>query len=165
MPLFAVGTSDGLYTLEGFGSYWALSKKSFPNDILTGKPILHRRVDSSHAIVSSVEWLSSDVIAAGLKDSAIFLHDLRSGGSATRLQHPHAVTKMRRVDPYRIVVAGINSVRVIPFPPTHRHIARRGSYLTEISIQTITAPNVRHQIPGQRPPTQSTTQQKTSHVN
>ncbi|EHA26484.1 hypothetical protein ASPNIDRAFT_122243 [Aspergillus niger ATCC 1015] len=84
MPLFAVGTSDGLYTLEGFGSYWALSK--------------------------NVEWLSSDVIAAGLKDSAIFLHDLRSGGSATRLQHPHAVTKMRRVDPYRIVVAGINSV-------------------------------------------------------
>ena len=98
--------------MEGLGSYWALSKKSFANDALTGKPISHRRVDSSHAVVTSVEWLSSDVIAAGLKDSAIFLHDLRSGGSATRLQHPHAVTKMRRVDSYRIVVAGINSVCV-----------------------------------------------------
>ncbi|PWY94901.1 hypothetical protein BO94DRAFT_213279 [Aspergillus sclerotioniger CBS 115572] len=118
-PLFAVGTSDGLYTLEGLGSYWALSKKSFANDALTGKPISHRRVDSSHAVVTSVEWLSSDVIAAGLKDSAIFLHDLRSGGSATRLQHPHAVTKMRRVDPYRIVVAGINSLQMydIRYPP------------------------------------------------
>ncbi|CAK43735.1 uncharacterized protein An01g05680 [Aspergillus niger] len=141
MPLFAVGTSDGLYTLEGFGSYWALSKKSFPNDILTGKPILHRRVDSSHAIVSSVEWLSSDVIAAGLKDSAIFLHDLRSGGSATRLQHPHAVTKMRRVDPYRIVVAGINSLQMydIRYPanglqrnpqPNKKHHTSTKPYLT-----------------------------------
>ncbi|OJZ92488.1 hypothetical protein ASPFODRAFT_262558 [Aspergillus luchuensis CBS 106.47] len=141
MPLFAVGTSDGLYTLEGFGSYWALSKKSFPNDILTGKPILHRRVDSSHAIVTSVEWLSSDVIAAGLKDSAIFLHDLRSGGSATRLQHPHAVTKMRRVDPYRIVVAGINSLQMydIRYPanglqrnpqPNKKHHTSTKPYLT-----------------------------------
>jgi hypothetical protein len=67
-------------------------------------------MDSSHALVTSVEWLSADVIAAGLKDSAIFLHDLRSGGTATRLQHPHAVQKIRRVDPYRIVVAGLNSV-------------------------------------------------------
>ncbi|PYH99965.1 hypothetical protein BO71DRAFT_86590 [Aspergillus ellipticus CBS 707.79] len=118
MPLFAIGTSDGLYTLEGFGSYWALSKKPFSND-MTGYPILHRRTDSSHALVTSVEWLSSDVIAAGLKDSAIFLHDLRSGGTATRLQHPHAVTKMRKVDPYRIVVAGINSLQMydIRYPP------------------------------------------------
>ncbi|GAB1211578.1 hypothetical protein ATERTT37_000701 [Aspergillus terreus] len=118
-PLFAVGTSDGLYTLGGFGSQWTLSKKQFASDVFTGKPILHRRVDSSHALVTSVEWLSSDVIAAGLKDSAIFLHDLRSGGTATRLQHSHAVSKIRRVDPYRMVVAGINSLKMydIRYPP------------------------------------------------
>jgi WD40 repeat protein len=109
--LFAIGTSDGLYTLEGLGSYWTLSKKPFASDVSTGKPIFHRRTDSSHALVTSVEWLSSTVIAAGLKDSTVFLHDLRSGGTATRLQHPHAVTKIRNLDPYRIVVAGINSVR------------------------------------------------------
>ncbi|KAF9886654.1 hypothetical protein FE257_011294 [Aspergillus nanangensis] len=137
MPLFAVGTSDGLYTLEGFGSYWALSKKQFANDVLSGKPVLHRRVDSSHALVTSVEWLSADVIAAGLKDSAIFLHDLRSGGTATRLQHPHAVSKIRKVDPYRIVVAGINSLKMYdirypanglqrnPNPNTKHHTATR----------------------------------------
>ncbi|KAB8074189.1 hypothetical protein BDV29DRAFT_174128 [Aspergillus leporis] len=119
VPLFAIGTSDGLHTLEGFGSHWALSKKPFANDVCTGKPILHRRMDSSHALVTSVEWLSADVIAAGLKDSAIFLHDLRSGGTATRLQHPHAVQKIRRVDPYRIVVAGLNSLKMydIRYPP------------------------------------------------
>lgn len=50
------------------------------------------------------------MIASGLKDSTIFLHDLRSGGTATRLQHSHSVSKIRTVDPYRLVVAGINSV-------------------------------------------------------
>ncbi|EAW23501.1 uncharacterized protein NFIA_022120 [Aspergillus fischeri NRRL 181] len=110
--LFAIGTSEGLYTLEGLGSYWTLSKKPFASDVSNGKPIIHRRTDSSHALVTSVEWLSSTVIAAGLKDSTVFLHDLRSGGTATRLQHPHAVTKIRNLDPYRIVVAGINSLQM-----------------------------------------------------
>lgn len=109
-PLFAIGTSNGLYTLEGAGSYWSLSEKLFPSDIPTGRPVPPRKMDSSHALVASVEWLSPNVIASGLKDSSIFVHDLRSGGSATRLQHSHAVAKIRSVDPYRIVVGGINSV-------------------------------------------------------
>ncbi|KAL2853049.1 WD40-repeat-containing domain protein [Aspergillus pseudodeflectus] len=137
VPRFAVGTSDGLYTLEGFGSYWALSKKGFP---ASGNP-KHRRVDSSHALITAVEWLSSDVIAAGLKDSTIFLHDIRSGGSAARLQHPHAVTKIRNIDPYRIVVAGINSLQMydIRYPPNglqrnpnpnHKHHTSTRPYLS-----------------------------------
>lgn len=109
-PLFAIGTSDGLYTLEGAGSHWSLSEKPFPSDIPSGRPVPPRKMDSSHALVASVEWLSPNVIASGLKDSSIFVHDLRSGGSATRLQHSHAVAKIRSVDPYRIVVGGINSV-------------------------------------------------------
>ncbi|KAF7173522.1 hypothetical protein CNMCM5623_005754 [Aspergillus felis] len=122
--LFAIGTSEGLYTLEGLGSYWALSKKPFPSDVSTGKPISHRRTDSSHALVTSVEWLSSTVIAAGLKDSTVFLHDLRSGGTATRLQHPHAVTKIRNLDPYRIVVAGINSLQMYDIRYAHNGLQR-----------------------------------------
>ncbi|KAL4797434.1 hypothetical protein BDV19DRAFT_45464 [Aspergillus venezuelensis] len=122
MPRFAVGTSDGLYTLEGYGSYWALSKKPFPNDAdkTLGNP-KRRRTDSSHALITAVDWLSSDVIAAGLKDSTIFLHDIRSGGSAARLQHPHAVTKIRKSDEWRIVVAGINSLQMydIRYPPNN----------------------------------------------
>ncbi|KAL5333481.1 hypothetical protein BJX70DRAFT_61467 [Aspergillus crustosus] len=120
VPRFAIGTSDGLYTLEGFGSYWSLNKKPFPNDNSIGKP-KRRQTDSSHALITAVEWLSSDVIAAGLKDSTIFLHDTRSGGSAVRLQHPHAVTKLRKLDEYRIVVAGINSLQMydIRYPPNN----------------------------------------------
>lgn len=110
--LFAIGTSDGLYTLEGLGSFWTLFRKPFANDVSNGKTNFHRRADSSHALVTSVEWLSSTVIAAGLKDSTVFLHDLRSGGTATRLQHPHAITKIRNLDSYRIVVAGINSLQM-----------------------------------------------------
>lgn len=140
-PLFAIGASDGLRTLEGFGSHWTLSRKPFPNDTLSGQPVLHRRVDSSHASVSSVEWLSSTVIASGLKDSTIFLHDLRSGGSALRLQHPHSVTKIRKVDTYRLVAAGLNSLQMYdiryplnglqrnPNPTSHRHTSTK-PYLT-----------------------------------
>ncbi|RJE22769.1 hypothetical protein PHISCL_04914 [Aspergillus sclerotialis] len=140
-PLFAIGTSHGLHTLEGIGSYWSLSKKPYPNDVVTDQPILRRPQDSSHAVVFTVEWLSSNVIAAGLKDSSIYLHDLRSGGTATRLQHSDGVSKIRRVDEYRLVVAGMNSLRMydIRFPPNglqrspnpmhHRHISTR-PYLT-----------------------------------
>lgn len=63
----------------------------------------------------AVEWLTSDVIVSGLSDSSIFFHDIRSGGTVTRLQHSHAVSKIRKVDPYRLVVAGYKSVRLFPF--------------------------------------------------
>lgn len=108
--LFAVGTSDGLHTLEGSGSHWMLSQKPFPDERLPDSGEFRRRGSSSHASVSAVEWLSSDVIVSGLRNSSVFLHDLRSGGSATRLQHPHSVTKIRKVDQYRLVVGGHNSV-------------------------------------------------------
>ena len=58
----------------------------------------------------AVEWLSQDVIAAGQKNSKIFLHDLRSGGSATRLQHNDAVMEMKQMDEHRLVAAGPTSV-------------------------------------------------------
>lgn len=131
-----MGTSDGLHTLEGFGSHWTLSKKPFPNDVISGQPVLRKRVDSSHALVTSVEWLSSTVIASGLKDSAIFLHDLRSGGSATRLQHTHSVAKIRKVDPYRLVAAGQNSVGSCLFPVGVDAIDRLFIHLASIRSQT-----------------------------
>ncbi|PTU23463.1 hypothetical protein P175DRAFT_0515337 [Aspergillus ochraceoroseus IBT 24754] len=137
VPHFAVGTSDGLYTLEGYGGSWTLSKKPFPGGNDTEHPGKGRVGGLSHALITAVEWLSSDVIAAGLKDSTIFLHDIRSRGSAARLQHPHAVTKLRKLDPYRIVVAGINSLQMYdirypvnglqrnPNPNNKRHTSTR----------------------------------------
>lgn len=66
----------------------------------------HKSRESIHTSVSAVEWISQDVIAAGLKDSAVFLHDLRSDSGAVRLQHVHGIEKIRQVDPYRLVISG-----------------------------------------------------------
>ncbi|CAI7604868.1 unnamed protein product [Penicillium pancosmium] len=121
--LFAIGTSNGLHTLEGFGSHWTVSQKPFPNDSHARKHSsqqgFREHGNSSHASVSSVEWLNPDVIASGMRNSTIFLHDLRSGGSAARLQYPHSVTKIRKVDPYRILASGYNSLQMfdIRFAP------------------------------------------------
>lgn len=106
--LFAIGTSEGLYTLEGFGSHWTLSEKPFPTE---GDQGFHRKTNSAHAHVNAVEWLSSNVIASGLRNSTVILHDIRSGGSATRLQHQYPIANIRKVDEHRLVVTGHTSVR------------------------------------------------------
>lgn len=110
--LFAVGTSEGLYTLEGARDRWTYSDKPFPQD---GIQKFKRQHSSSHACVTAVDWLSPNVIASGLRDSTVFLHDVRSNGSAARLQHPHTISKLLKVDEYRIVVAGHDTVSISPF--------------------------------------------------
>ncbi|KAJ6093382.1 hypothetical protein N7486_008671 [Penicillium sp. IBT 16267x] len=114
--LFAVGTSEGLHTLEGSRDRWTYSDKPFPQD---GIQNFSRQPDSSHACVTAVDWLSTNVIASGLRDSTVFLHDLRSNGSAARLQHPHTVSKLLKVDEHRIVVAGHDTLQLydIRFTP------------------------------------------------
>ncbi|KAJ6123381.1 hypothetical protein N7512_005846 [Penicillium capsulatum] len=105
--LFAVGTTDGLFTLESSDSRWELTQKSFPR----GKKETQRGVHGSramgiHSMVHSVDWMSSTVIASGMRDSAILLYDIRSNDSVTRLQHARGVDTIRRVDEHRLVVAG-----------------------------------------------------------
>lgn len=118
---FAIGTSEGLHTLEGTSSHWSLSKKPFKgNTVSTHTSRRSDRSQSKHS-VHAVEWMSQDVIAAGQKNSKIFLHDLRSGGSATRLQHNDSVMEMKQMDEYRLVAAGprsvCSSVHSFFFPP------------------------------------------------
>jgi WD40 repeat protein len=108
--LFAIGTSDGLYTLEGLGSHWTLSQKPFPHQPRNETLGFRRYGNSSHASVQAVEWLSSDVIASGLRNSTVFLYDVRTRDSSLRLQHSQSVTKIRKVDPWRIVAGGHNTV-------------------------------------------------------
>ncbi|KAL2002200.1 hypothetical protein VTN02DRAFT_463 [Thermoascus thermophilus] len=111
-PFFAIGTSQGLHTLEGVGYRWNLEKKQLPPNVISGKAAPFRYKESSHSTVKSVEWLTSDVIVSGLLDSSIFFHDIRSGGTVTRLQHSHSVSKIRKIDPYRLVVAGHESLQM-----------------------------------------------------
>lgn len=70
-----------------------------------------------------MEWLSNNVIAAGCRDSCVFLHDLRSNGSAVRLWHPGAVAVgngVRKVDEWRVVVGSYNALQMydLRYPPT-----------------------------------------------
>ncbi|CEJ56648.1 hypothetical protein PMG11_02849 [Penicillium brasilianum] len=135
--LFAVGTSDGLHTLEGQSSYWSLSQKPLPKEQSNRGPGFRRHGNSSHASVQAVEWLSSDVIASGLRNSSVFLYDVRSGENSLRLQHSQSVTKIRKVDLWRIVVGGYNSVEMYdirfasqnlqhkPKPMSRSHISSR----------------------------------------
>lgn len=155
--LFAIGTSDGLHTLEGFGSHWTLSQKPFPNEQRSSSEGFRWRGNSSHASVSAVEWLSSEVIASGLRNSAVFLHDLRSGGSATRLQHPHSVTKIRKVDQYRLVVGGHNSVC---------SLVSLSSWFAQHAYESRgQAPNVRHPLRPDWHPAQAETKCPPSYIH
>ncbi|KAJ9192478.1 hypothetical protein DTO027B5_5498 [Paecilomyces variotii] len=150
IPLFAVGTSDGLHTLEGIGYGWSLSPKPFPSPENTPLDAIPPRPKHSHASVMSVEWLTSEVIVSGLRDSSIFFHDLRSRGTVTRLQHNRSVAKIRKVDEYRLVVSGRQSLQIYdirypanglqtrPKPTSHRHSSTK-PYITfpEYSSETI----------------------------
>ncbi|KAJ5373052.1 hypothetical protein N7517_005058 [Penicillium concentricum] len=109
---FAIGTSEGLHTLEGSNSHWSLSKKPFKGNAVSTSNRRRSENNQSKTSVHAVEWMSPDLIAAGQKNSKIFLHDLRSGGSATRLQHNDAVMDMKRMDEHRLVAAGPSSLRM-----------------------------------------------------
>ncbi|KXG54188.1 uncharacterized protein PGRI_073320 [Penicillium griseofulvum] len=109
---FAIGTSEGLHTLEGTTSHWSLSKKPFKGNTVSTSNRRRSEHNQNKTSVHAVEWMSPDVIAAGQKNSNIFLHDLRSGGSATRLQHNDAVMEMKKMDENRLVAAGPSSLRM-----------------------------------------------------
>ncbi|CAI7567558.1 unnamed protein product [Penicillium glandicola] len=138
---FAIGTSEGLHTLEGTNSHWSLSKKPFKGNTTSNR----RRSgqNQSRNNVHAVEWLSSDVIAAGQKNSKIFLHDLRSGGSVTRLQHNDAVMKIKKMDEYRLVAAGPTSLRMYDLrfaPRAPKDHASSRPYLTFPAFSSLPFP-------------------------
>ncbi|ODH24189.1 hypothetical protein ACO22_05333 [Paracoccidioides brasiliensis] len=88
--IFAAGKSNELLLVTGIESSWNI--RSFKM--------------SPCADVMAVEWLAPQVVVTGLKNSLVRLYDLRSRDTASRLQHPHGVYKIRKVDDWRIVVAG-----------------------------------------------------------
>ncbi|PGH23159.1 hypothetical protein AJ80_02793 [Polytolypa hystricis UAMH7299] len=90
---FAVGNSSDLLTLTCSGPEWELNVvKAF-----------------SSTDVKAVEWLTPTVIMAGLNNSHVAFHDRRSEATALRFQHPHSVHSIRKVDEWRVVVAGSKS--------------------------------------------------------
>lgn len=113
VPVFALGTSHGLHILRGQDAHWSLMGYTVPYADRFNLDIdKQSQSDSTHVQVTSVEWLSETVVAAGLRDSTVFLHDFRSDASATRLKNPSAVSGIKKLDPWRLVVRGVDSVRV-----------------------------------------------------
>lgn len=105
-PCFAVGSSTGLLTIAS------------PDDGLTSN-IQHR---IRKADVKAVDWLSTNVIMAGTRASQVLLHDMRSDGSTVRVQHPHGVHSVKKVDESRIAVAGWGNNVFIPASQSSHYI-------------------------------------------
>lgn len=92
--VFAVGCGEDLVTLSNSEAQWDLSTvKTFPS------------------AVRAVDWLDQNVIIAGSFDSRVWLYDTRSQGSTARFQHGHAVQALKRVDEWKVIAAGPNTVR------------------------------------------------------
>lgn len=92
--VFAVGCGEDLVTLSDEAAQWDLKTvKTFPSAI------------------RAVDWLDRNVIIAGSFDSRVWLYDTRSQGSTARFQHGHAVQALKRVDEWKVIAAGPNTVR------------------------------------------------------
>ncbi|KAJ5143736.1 uncharacterized protein N7515_002523 [Penicillium bovifimosum] len=139
---FAIGTSEGLHTLEATDNSWVLYKKPYNGgtELDNGKGSKYRKHKKS---VHAVEWLSPTVIAAGQKSCRIFLHDLRSAGSVTRLRHNDSVMDMKCMDEHRLVAAGPSSLRMydLRFAPTASAYSPTPPYLPFPDYSSPPSPN------------------------
>ncbi|CRG86732.1 hypothetical protein PISL3812_03743 [Talaromyces islandicus] len=104
-PIFAIGTSDGLYILRDRGGM----------DLIHANitlPTRRPRGASEDVDLLALDWLSPTVIATGFRNSLVGLYDVRSRGFATRIKHPRSVGQVKRVDENRLVVAGYRSMQM-----------------------------------------------------
>jgi hypothetical protein len=89
----AVGTSNGLITLDNESGTWRCS------------PLVKTNSD-----VLALDWLSPTVLAAGLRDTSVMLYDSRNRDSIRRLRHTSPIVGLRRADhESRLVVCGLSN--------------------------------------------------------
>jgi hypothetical protein len=145
LPCFAVGGSEGLATVTVVGT--TANSQSVTRI---------KNVD-----VKAVEWLSSNVIMAGTRASQVLLYDMQSDGSVVRVQHRHGVHSLKKVDEWRIAVAGWGNnvlVSFYPFILTH-HLCLIDSYYRWQSTTSATHPQSSEQTtpPRTQPTNEPTT--------
>lgn len=101
---FVVGTSSGMFRMYISEGGWESSS--------TG---CFRA--QAHDDTLAVEWLNHNLIMGGQRDGLVRLWDTRSDGFNVRLRHPTMVNHVRKLDEYRVVVAGLkNQVCLEHFP-------------------------------------------------
>ncbi|OKL57078.1 hypothetical protein UA08_07670 [Talaromyces atroroseus] len=132
-PLFAIGTSDGLYTVAVNPDRLTLTRAHIPIPQKSGGRrnfSNNKQISANSMNLISVEWLSETVIASGFRNSSLYLSDLRSNGHSRRIKHPHPIEQIRKIDDYRLVCAGYESLQMydLRYPNTetvgskqHRH--------------------------------------------
>jgi hypothetical protein len=59
---------------------------------------------------NAVDWLNPITIVAGMRSRAVVVCDLRTQTSSFKLRHDRPVFEVKKVDDYRVVAAGPNSV-------------------------------------------------------
>ncbi|KAF1990630.1 hypothetical protein K402DRAFT_389552 [Aulographum hederae CBS 113979] len=95
--LHAFGASDGVYFV----------KYEPPPD---GQPDVGRWF-TTHTDVMALCWMSTNILAAGLRDGSVYLLDQRHAGHSLRLHHGTCITGIAAADEAgtRLIVAGLNS--------------------------------------------------------
>ena len=93
-------------------------------------PLNRHQVGESAAL--SVDWLSHNVFAGGCRDGQIHLSDRRVCQPVSRIKAPKAVVKLRAIDQFRLLAAGLgDNVRHIlryslfPHPPRSLSLIRK----------------------------------------
>jgi hypothetical protein len=103
---FAVGTSKGLRIARQTPSQWI-----FPPHIYEDE---HATAIESRLSVNAVDWINNDIVVAGMRSKAVVLHDTRvRHGGVFRMRHDNPVFQVKKVDDYRILAGGPQSVSPI----------------------------------------------------
>ena len=101
VPGFAIATSHGTALAAESQSSWSIQRlQNFKRE----------DGDGASSEVLAVDWLDTNVVLSGCRDSTVTLWDTRaSGGGATSrpVRHASCINHVRRLDGSRIVVAGL----------------------------------------------------------
>lgn len=92
--------------LEAGNSRWNLTRCSY-------KDIFASDIDSRTS-VNAVDWMSNEVVVAGMRSKAVVFHDIRSTNDGTfRLRHDKPVFQVKKVDDHRVLAMGPGSVSAL----------------------------------------------------
>lgn len=92
---FALASTHGTFLIKASQATWTVSRgQKFRSEVIT------------------VDWLDTNTILNGLRNSTVKLWDARIGGpegTRSRIQHPSSVTHIRSLNSRMVVVAGLKS--------------------------------------------------------